>query len=104
MGMGPGYNTYSIPSPQAFADYLNSAGFVQPSKQPSMIADMVARANQATTNVPTLAQLFPSLSTINTQAPAVNYSYTPQITGMYGAGRFGGGILGPSFNFNAPKA
>lgn len=98
MGIGAGYNTYRVPSPAELQDYLASAGYVQPSKEPSMIAAMIDRANQATVNVPTLAQLFPSL-----QIPS-NYTYTPAQTGSYGAGRFTGGLLNaPSFNFNAPS-
>lgn len=110
MGMGSGYNGmgYNIPSPQAFSDYLNSAGYVQPSKEPSMVADMIARADAASknVNVPSINQLMPYLSALysapQTQAPiAMNNSY--------GAGRFlspaqgqqTGGVLG--FNFNAPS-
>lgn len=100
MGMGTGYNSYSLPSASQLQDYLATAGYVKPSDQPSMIANMIARAEQASkdVNVPSLNQLFPSL-----QIPT-NYAYTPINTGSYGAGRFTGGLLGPSFNFNAPKA
>jgi hypothetical protein len=89
---------------------LNQLGYVQPVEpvQPSMVADMIARADAASknVNVPSINQLMPYLSALytapQTQAPiAMNNSY--------GAGRFlspaqgqqTGGVLG--FNFNAPS-
>lgn len=101
MGIGSSY--YRTPSASQVQDWLAQLGYVQPSKQPSMIDVMVNRANQATqnVNVPALSQLFPYM---NTQAPNMG----TMNTGM-GALRFLGqaptmASNAPAipFNFNAP--
>lgn len=104
MGIGSGY--YSVPSANQVQSWLNELGYVQPSKQPSMIDQMVARANAASANVPNLSLLFPYMNT-NYQAPT---NYIPASAG-YGAARFLGNAptvsqSAPSipFNFAAPKA
>jgi hypothetical protein len=104
MGIGSGY--YNTPSASQVESWLNQLGYVQPSKQPSMIDQMVARANAATANVPSMSLLFPYMDT-SYQAPT---NYIPVNAG-YGASRFLGNAptvsqSAPSipFNFAAPKA
>ena len=101
MGIGSSY--YRTPSASEVQDWLAQLGYVQPSKQPSMIDAMVARANQATANVPALSQLFPYMNT-SYQVPSMG----TMNTGM-GALRFLGqaptmASNAPAipFNFNAP--
>lgn len=105
MGIGSS-NPYSY-NRMGMGNLLNEIGYVQPEPvQPSMVADMIARADAASknVNVPSINQLMPYLSALysapQAQAP-MNMSY--------GAGRFlspaqgqqTGGVLG--FNFNAPS-
>jgi hypothetical protein len=107
--MGIGANQYNgMYGYNPFGQLLSRIKPAPEPVQPSMVAEMIARADAASknVNVPTMEQLMPYLSSLysapQTQAPiAMNNSY--------GAGRFlspaqgqqTGGVLG--FNFNAPS-
>ena len=82
------FNPYSQDSKTYLGDVLNTVNNAT-NKNKSIVDEMVARANAAAqnVNVPTLAQLFPSL-----QAPMQN-NMNMQMP-SYGAGRF----LSPSMN------
>lgn len=101
MGIGT-YNQYNQPTGIAgLLNQMRRTPVVQEPVQPSMIEQMVARANLASQNatVPSLNALFPYM---NYQSPA---------SAGYGAARFLGNAptvsqSAPSipFNFAAPKA
>jgi len=107
--MGIGANQYNgMYGYNPFSQLLSQMQPKPEPVQPSMVAEMIARADAASknVNVPSINQLMPYLSALytapQTQAPiAMNNSY--------GAGRFlspsqgqqTGGVLG--FNFNAPS-
>ena len=112
--MGIGSNYYGMGGLQnangsSLNNLLNQLGYVKQAEaptEPSMVSDMIARANAASqnVNVPTMEQLMPYLSSLYTQQAPIS------VNNSYGAGRFlspaqgqqTGGVLG--FNFNAPAA
>ena len=114
--MGIGSNYYGMGGLQnangnSINNLLNQLGYVKQAEvptQPSMVADMIARADAASknVNVPSINQLMPYLSALYS-APQVQAPIA--INNSYGAGRFlspaqgqqTGGVLG--FNFNAPS-
>jgi len=106
MGMGANQSYNGMYGINPFAQLLSKVQPAPEPVQPSMVADMIARAKAAESNVnvPTMEQLMPYLSSLyagQQQPIATNQSY--------GAGRFlspaqgqsTGGVLG--FNFNAPS-